>query len=236
MPNDLFVCHPVSSLPCCCSTLALACCCSLKPWSSADIAVHGSCRKPPQSLPPICCLCRLSPLSLTTVVSRWRLPSFQFIVRHRHRHHRFLSHRRCVSCWRSTSLPSIVRRHRASCHQPVVVTLIFSGESVGIGGGPHHVFTLLISCHWHAHRCHDHHLLSLLLPTHNHPDKRCNWIAADGRRREINDGGTIDSNEIDEQRSGRWRRRRRRWTLASIAMRDGDSGGSARDGQWQRWR
>ena len=56
----------------------LACHCRSTPSSSVAIAVGGSCRKPPQSLSPIRCLRRLSPLSLVVVVSRWRPPSFQF--------------------------------------------------------------------------------------------------------------------------------------------------------------
>ena len=94
MPNAVFVCHPVSSRARCCPPSALACHCCSTPLSSATIAIGGSCPNLPQSLLPICCLCRLLLLSLIAVVLRWWLPPFQFIVRHCCRH-RFLSpHRR----------------------------------------------------------------------------------------------------------------------------------------------
>ena len=93
--------HPVSSLPRRCPPPALACPRPSTPLSSADIAVCSTHRKPPQSSVPICCLRHLSSLSLVAVVSCRRLPSFQFIVsRRRHRHRRFLSHHRRISCWR----------------------------------------------------------------------------------------------------------------------------------------
>jgi hypothetical protein len=62
--------------------------------SSVTIAVRASHHKPPQSSLPIRCLRCLSSLSLVAIVSCRRLPSFQFITRHRrcrrcHRH--FLS-------------------------------------------------------------------------------------------------------------------------------------------------
>ena len=90
--------HPVSSFPHCDPPPALVCPRPSTPLSSAKIAVRGSCHKPPQSSLPICCLCRLSSLSLVAVVSRRRLLPFQFIVRHRRCQCRFLSHRCRVSC------------------------------------------------------------------------------------------------------------------------------------------
>ena len=72
---------------------ALACHCQSTPLSSVAIVVHGSRRKPPQSLSPVRCLRRLSLLSLIAVVSRWWPPTFQFILHHRrrrHHHRRFL--------------------------------------------------------------------------------------------------------------------------------------------------
>ena len=64
------------------------------------------------------------------------------------------------------------------------------------------------------------------LPTHKHPDKRCNWTAADGRRHEMNGGGAIDRDAIGGKRRDRWmaaaagggddgRRRASRWETAT---------------------
>ena len=92
MPNAIFFCHPVSFLPHRHPPPALACRCCSMPSSSVAIAVRGSRRKPPQSSSPIRCLRRLSLMSLVAVVSCRRQPSFQFIIRHRHRRRRrFLS-------------------------------------------------------------------------------------------------------------------------------------------------
>ena len=85
-------CHPVSFLPHRRPPPALACPRCSMPSSSVAIAVRRSRRKLPQSSSPIRCLRRLSLLSLVAVVSCWRQPSFQFIIRHRRRRRRhFLS-------------------------------------------------------------------------------------------------------------------------------------------------
>jgi len=92
MPNAIFFCHPVSFLPHRHPPPALACRRCSMPSSSVAIAVRGSRRKKPQSSSPIRCLRRLSSMSLVAVVSCRRQPSFQFIIRHRHRRRRrFLS-------------------------------------------------------------------------------------------------------------------------------------------------
>jgi hypothetical protein len=84
----------VSFLPHCPLPPALACRRQSTPSSSTAITVHGSCRKPPQSLLPICCLHHLSLLSLVAIVSHQQLLTFQFILhrccRRHHHHRRFL--------------------------------------------------------------------------------------------------------------------------------------------------
>ena len=145
MLADCFVCHLVSLLPPRCPPLALACRRHSTPSSSVAIAVRGSCLKPPQSSLPICCLRRLSSLSLVAIVSRWRPPSFQFIARRRRRRRRrrrFLSAVDIITIYCPPSprlllsAPSLVSC-RASSPPPSPASTLTSGE-IGhrrMGGG-----------------------------------------------------------------------------------------------------
>jgi hypothetical protein len=143
MLADCFVRHLVSLLPHRRPPLALACRRHSTPSSSVAIAVRGSCLKPPQSSLPICCLRRLSLLSLVTIVSRWRPPSFQFIARRRRRRRRrFLSAVDIITIYCPPSprlllsAPSLVSC-RASSPPPSPASTLTSGE-IGhrwMGGG-----------------------------------------------------------------------------------------------------
>jgi hypothetical protein len=153
MPNAVFVCHPVSSLAHPHPPPALMCRCHSTPSSSAAITIRGSHRNLPQSSSPIRCLCHLLLLSFVAVVSRRRLPFFQFIVlgcrRRRflsHCRHRFLLAVDIITIYRPPSpcllLPApLLISCRASSQppSPVVGTTIYSGKSVSTGG-PYHVF------------------------------------------------------------------------------------------------
>ena len=222
MPNAVFVRHPVSSLAHRCPPPALACRRRSMPTSSAAIAVHGSRRKPSQSSPPICCLCHLSSLSLVAVVSCRRPLSFQFIVR-RCRHHRFLSAVDITAIYRLPSPASCHRPRRSSAAEPRHRHRHQWSErrspraNLSAPVAPVMFFTLLISHRRHAHSCCDHcPLLSPPLPTHKHPDKRCDWTAADGPRHEMNGGSTIDRDVIDGKRHDRW--------MAEVAAKMGAGG------------
>ena len=142
MLADCFVRHLVSFLPYRHPPLALACRRRSTPSSSVAIAVRGSRLKPPQSSLPICCLHRLSSLSLVAVVSRWRPPSFQFIARRRSRRRRFLSAVDIINIYCPPSprllllAPSLVSC-RASSPPPSPASTLTSGE-IGhrrMGGG-----------------------------------------------------------------------------------------------------
>ncbi len=118
-------------------------------------------------------------------------------------------------------MPSLVRRRRASCrrrrrhrssaaepclrHRHQWSERRSPRANLSSPVAPIMFFTLLISHRRHAHRCRDHRpLLSPLLPTHKHPDKQCNWTAADGRRHEMNGGSAIDRDAIGGKRRDRW--------------------------------
>ena len=116
-------------------------------------------------------------------------------------------------------MPSIVRRRRASCHRPRRSSAAEPRHrhrhqwserrspraNLSAPVAPVMFFTLLISHCRHAHCCCDHRpLLSPPLPTHKHPDKRCDWTAADGPRHEMNGGSAIDRDVIDGKRRDRW--------------------------------
>ena len=154
MPDAVFVCHSVLFLPHRRPPPALACHHHSTPSSSVAIAVSGSHRKPPQSLLPIRCLRRLLLLSLFTVVSHWRPPSFQYIVCHRRHRRRFLLAVDIIAiyCPPSPRLLSPVLSlvsFRASSPPPSPASTLTSGEIElrRMGGG----MRLMVRCNqWTA--------------------------------------------------------------------------------------
>ncbi len=145
MSNAVFVRHLASFLllPHCRPLPALVCRRCSTSLSSVAITIRGSRRELSQSSLPNRCLRRLSPLSLVAASSPWRPPSFQFILRHCRRRHRFLSVLDIIAIIYCPPLPRLLSLApslvscRALSLPPLPASTLTSGE-IGqrrMGGG-----------------------------------------------------------------------------------------------------